>query len=170
MALPLLLKKYTLDCWRAGGDADASKSFSQWSMMAMAEYYDTDCDTHDALIVDAAQSYAWWLIYSNKLEHRNGNTGYSLEGLISVYSILDSAGRKAEASKIMDTVKRIMSRLLTLQCGSPLSKYNEALSGISKLPNGAAGGIIGADDDTRVRIDTHQHQMHAMLLLLKHMN
>ena len=81
--------------------------------------------------------------------------------------MLDAAGRKEDAAKVHAVIMRIMSRLLTLQCGSPLSKYNDALAAITKLPDGAAGGIINAEDDPRVRIDTHQHQMHAMLMLLK---
>ncbi len=167
MAIPMLLKKYTLDCWGPGGDANTSKAFSQWSMMAMWEYYDADWNTHDALIADAIQAYGWWAIHSNKLEARSGNTGYAIEGLIGVHNVLEAAGRKEDAAKVHAVIMRIMSRLLTLQCGSPLSKYNDALAAITKLPDGAAGGIINAEDDPRVRIDTHQHQMHAMLMLLK---
>jgi len=167
MAIPLLLNKYTLECWKPGGDANTSKAFSQWAMMAMAEYYDADWNTHDGLIADAAQAYGWWLIYTNSLEHRSGNTGYSVEGLVAVYNVMDAAGRKDEAARMLDIIMRITSRLLTLQCGSPLSRYNDKLASIPKLPDGAAGGIINADDDTRVRIDTHQHQMNAMLMLLK---
>ena len=139
-------------------------------MMAMAEYYEAEWNPHSEIIVDALQAYAWWVIHSNKLETRNGNTGYAIEGLVGVCKVLEAAGRKEEAAKVRAVIMRIMSRLLTLQCGSPLSKYSDTLAAIPKLPDGAAGGIINAEYDPRVRIDTHQHQMHAMLMLLNLMS
>lgn len=167
MALPKLVKKYTEDCWADIEKWKDSKGFSQWGMMSMGEYFTADWNTHDAYILKAAPAYAWWLIHGNKLEERTGNTGYSVEGLLGVYSIFDANGDKENAAKIRAITERIMARLLTLQCGSELSKYNSALSKIIKFPENAEGGIIAADDDPTVRIDTHQHQMHAMLLMLK---
>ncbi len=167
MALPILVKRYTLECWKPGGDPDLSKGFCQWGMMSMDEYYSTDWNEHDSFIKDASLSYAWWLIHETSLERKNGNTGYSLEGLIGVYNIQKSSGNKVNADKIRGVIERVMSRLLTLQCASPLASHNGALSSISKLPEGAEGGIISSDFEPTVRIDTHQHQMHAMLMMLK---
>jgi UDP-N-acetylmuramoyl-tripeptide--D-alanyl-D-alanine ligase len=77
---PMLVKKYTVDAWRADPDSDLTKGFFQWGCMAFAEYVEAGWKDAD-LMADACLSLAWWEIRMHKVEEARGNTGYAVEGL-----------------------------------------------------------------------------------------
>lgn len=168
-SLPLLAKKYTVDSWSEGGDVNQTKGFYQWGCMAFAEYGEAAWTPHGALAKDAALALSWWIIHENQLAHRLGNTSYAIEGLIGAWRLTKLTGDTENQKKLGAVIEQIMSKLMTWQYKGPFMKFNEVLSAIKKAPPSADGGITYSKADTMVRIDVQQHQMHAMLLMLKYM-
>ena len=122
---------------------------------------------HAKLVSEAAYALSWWQIHSNQIEYRLGNTSYAVEGLIATYQIAKHNGDASKQEKLKEVVLRIMSSLMIWQYKGPFMRFNPALNQLKAYP-GSDGGIVNSKGSTLVRIDTHQHQTHAMLLMLKH--
>ena len=168
-AIPKLIQQYCVDCWKPGGDTDLTKGFYQWACMAFAEYTDANWPEHRALVRDSAFSLSWWLIFENDLVHRQGNTGYAIEGLIAAWRIAQTHALPDEQKILQETALTVMSRLMPLQFQGPFMQFNPVLSNLTTAPPLSEGGITNSLDDLEVRIDTVQHQTHAMLLMHKYL-
>ncbi len=168
-AIPKLVQRYCVDCWKPGGDTDLTKGFYQWACMSFAEYTAADWPEHRALVRDSALSLSWWLIFENDLVHRQGNTGYAVEGLVAAWRIAQTHGLSSEQDILRNTILTVMSRLMPLQYQGPFMQFNPVLSSLASAPPLSEGGITNSADDLEVRIDTVQHQTHAMLLVLKYL-
>ncbi|MBR0459657.1 MAG: hypothetical protein IJJ26_10515 [Victivallales bacterium] len=168
-AIPRLLQKYTIQCWEKTFDDAPTKGFYQWASMAFAEYLEAGWKEHASLIHDATLALAWWMIYENDIEHRVGNTGYALEGLVGAWQVATLSGEKEIAEQLKSVILRVLTNLMPLQYKGPYMKYNPLLSSLPKVPDNAIGGIVSSRQDSIVRIDIHQHQTHAMLMVLQYM-
>ena len=170
-ALPKLLRRYTVECFAPGGDTDFTKGFFQWGAMScgMASTLFAD-EATQALCLDGVLALAWWQLYDHRLDVRNGNTGYAIEGLIPAYALAQKAGREQEASLLREAIVNTLSRLMTWQVGGPFEGFNPFLvSWKSKMPDRAYGGITSMADSGYIRIDIVQHQLHAMLMARKYL-
>lgn len=67
---------------------------------------------------------------------------------------------------LQETAERITNQLITLQYGGPYQDFNPLLKSLRRVQPESFGGISASRDSAIVRIDVHQHQTHAMLMLL----
>ncbi len=171
-ALPLLIKKYAVDALAPEGDEAQAKGFYQWGAMASALFCE---DYPDSPLVSIASrgtlALTWWQIYSNRVEYREGNTGYAVEGLIAAWRIATQFGHTEYAKTIRATIENIMAKLLTWQVGTSASLNNPFLKYWSEkgCAKRAFGGVLAAKDSGFIRIDNVQHQLHATLLVRKYL-
>ena len=169
-ALPKLIAKYTVELWsNPSVPDDASKGFYQWCCMSLNEYVMAGWDPHRQLAIDTSLAYSYWLIHHEKVASRTGNTAYAVEGLISSWNIATMTGNRDAQKKLEQVIFDIMGRLMILQLDGPLMSHNPVLSKLVEVKRpkeSLVGGITSSLYDTTVRIDTQQHQTHAMLLML----
>lgn len=167
-ALPNLFEKYTVQRWKNCTEDEQTKGFCQWGCLAAAEYLEAGWKPAVQIAKDGALALAWWLVYDNQIALRVSNSGYAVEGLLGAWRVAVVAGDKQSAARLRQVILEIMPRLMTYQYKGPFMACNPTLAALHKAPPGADGGIVNGKGDTVVRIDVHQHQMHAMLLMLKH--
>ncbi len=169
-ALPALLKKHVVDSLHPEGDGDRVKGFFQWGLMSCALYCEQNQGPVADLAFDGGLALAWWQIYGNRLDTRNGNTGYAIEGMVAAWRLSAARQRHAEAAAFREAIDATLARLMTWQVGGPFESLNPYLSHWkSRIPDRAQGGITAAADSGLIRIDTVQHQLHAMLLARKYL-
>ncbi len=164
-ALPRLIQRYLLDCWKPGGNPEETKGFSQWGAMAFAECVEAGWEHTDGA-AEAAMALAWWQIHSNKIESRDGNTAYAVEGLIASWRVAKQRGDQPSMAILRAVSERCLARLMLCQIGGPFHSQNEFFQSLPRIEPRAFGGITAAVHSGAIRIDNVQHQLHAMLLAL----
>lgn len=97
---------------------------------------------------------------------RRRNTAYAYEGIISAVRASRLLGDKAAEAKFLSVIEEGLSKLCSWQLGSPIA--NRFLRRQKDIPEIAIGGVMNAKSDPVLRIDVTQHQMHAVVLALKH--
>ena len=138
--------------------------------MSCALYHDLYPDRNADIIENAAMTLAWWQIFNNRMDTRNGNTAYAIEGLVAAWHIAQQTGRIHEATLLFSSIETTLARLMTWQVGGPFENYNDFLMRWrDKMPAAAYGGITDRADSGYIRIDNVQHQLHAMLLARQHL-
>lgn len=162
---PRLARRYTVEAWADEPASDATKGFAHWGCMAFAEYVEADWPGAD-LVGDAAMALAWWLVHEHVVEARRGNTAYAVEGLMGAYRVARHRGDEVAMQSLRGVTERILVRLIRGQVGGPLQDQNRFLSNNRVHPS-LTGGIMSSEDSGSVRIDTVQHQVHAMILALE---
>jgi hypothetical protein len=162
---PLLAQRYTTDAWAKDPGSDLTKGFAHWGCLAFAECVEAEWANAEVL-GDAAMALAWWLVHRHGVEARRANTGYAVEGLLAAYRIARQRGDTAAMQSLRAVCERLLVRLITMQVGGPLQDRNHYLSTVRTDPK-ATGGILSFEDSGFVRIDTVQHQLHAMLLAVE---
>ena len=164
-AFPKLLKYYAVECLRPNGDSSETKGFFQWGLMSCALYHDLYPDRNTDIIENAAMTLSWWQIFNHRMDTRNGNTAYAIEGLVAAWHIAHQTGRAVEAAQLCESIETTLARLMTWQVGGPFEQYNDFLmSWKDKMPAEAYGGVTSSAKSGYIRIDNVQHQLHAMLL------
>lgn len=147
-------------------DADSSitKGFYQWGSMSFFEIYQARWGNHRQFgqyVIDLAN----WMIDVHETLKRPRNTAYAHEGLSCAWEIARLEKNEKAAQKIAGVIDQGLSKLISWQKGSPLE--NEFLKGASD--NRALGGVMNGEDDSVLRIDVTQHQLHAMILARKYL-
>ena len=187
---PSLFKAYTLDAWRHGlHDSDETKGFSQWSSMAAAEYYTASTAKHinekqawakdQEFYEDYAFTISHWIVHTHQILKRTKNTGYAMEGLLAAHEVAKERlyhYKDHSVQGVMDTLADAIDtglhKLTAWQVAGPLAHENLYLKRQDEqhktIPNDlqAKGGIMSAENDPLLRIDTTQHQMHAVMMAL----
>ncbi|MBR4124698.1 MAG: hypothetical protein IKR13_00710 [Victivallales bacterium] len=164
-AMPLLLRRYAVECLRSDEGMAETKGFFQWGLMSCALYHDLFPDSIPHVIENAALTLSWWQIFNNRMDTRNGNTAYAIEGLIAAWHIAHQNGKAVEAQRIRDSIENTLAKLMTWQVGGPFESYNPFLmKWKDKTPAAAYGGVTATAASGYIRIDNVQHQLHAMLL------
>ena len=113
---------------------------------------------------------AVWMVDVHETLQKGKNTGYAYEGIVpawvwSTHMIkIKKFGRTDEknletARKLHCTVMKGMSKLLSWQVGSGAEQADEKWDGKTGL-----GGVQNSADESGLRIDVTQHQMHATIL------
>jgi len=163
-----LAKKYTVDAWRKEQDSDKTKGFYQWGSMSFWEYQDAGWKDAD-VYADTTLALAWWIVNTHGILRRTRNTGYSFEGLTHAYRIAEKRGDRAIASRLERTIDKGMNKLTSWQVEGPLVKRNKFLLKHRTEDPLAIGGIMNHRSEPGLRIDVTQHQMHAVILALRHL-
>ncbi len=164
----VLAKDYTIDEWRIVVDSPLTKGFFQWSCMAFWEYYDAGWK-HAEVFGDYNLALAWWMIHTHKTLDRTRNTGYAYEGLIHAYRVARKRQHQAAMDDLAYTIDRGLFQLASWQLGGPLQSHNRFLTEHPTDDPLAVGGIMNHRREPLLRIDVVQHQMHAVMLALQHL-
>lgn len=165
-AAPVLAKTYTIDAWAKGvHDSDQTKGFYQWSSMFLTEYHHAGWSNAE-MFGDFVIMLGHWIIHTHEILYRKRNTGYAYEGIISAYEIAKSRGLEAATSNFEATIDKGLHSLCTWQVGSPLAHENRFLVEHPTTEAIAIGGVMNAKNEAPLRIDTTQHQMHALMMAL----
>jgi len=138
------------------------KGFYQWSSMAMYELLQTPDEKFEPF-QQRILRYADWRLATAKypLDGEQHNIAVTLEGLTPAYLIALQAKDSKRAEKIGCLLRKGIRNLNIMQVGHP-----EAEGGARKAPvkdPHAFGGVQNGRDSPKLRIDTTQHQMHAVL-------
>lgn len=151
---------------RKDADSDITKGYYQWCSMAFYELA-----TADQLNQQQRSKYgsdliflAHWMIDTHRVLGRPKNTAYAYEGLLHALHWSELTGCTESARLIRKTVEEGMARLVSWQVGHP-----RACSYIARQqpPIRALGGVQNGENESFLRIDVTQHQMHALILTLK---
>lgn len=172
LSLEELLKKYIIDAFALDGDTDGIRGFYQWGVMACLQAW--NLFPEDPALRDiawkGAMALSWWQIYGHRLESRQGNTAFAVEGLVAAAELARLAGADEQSKLLGATAVRILTRLMTWQVGGPFMDVNPFLAARrNSLPQKAFGGITSTQDTGYIRIDVVQHQLHAMLLAAEYL-
>ena len=174
---PIIMKQNTVDEWIQSGfhvqnglpknyDSPITKGFYQWSSMFATEYYHAKWTNYE-MFGDYTVSLAYWIITVHDILHKSRNTGYAYEGIISAYQIAKERKHDQALKVIEDTIDRGLYALTTWQVGGPLAFENDFLVDNPTTEQVAIGGILSSKRLSEIRIDTTQHQMHAVAMALE---
>lgn len=168
---------YTTKAWAKNPDAKSTKGFFQWGSMSFLDYYESRWRNHE-LFADVTLALSWWMIYIHETLDRKLNTAYALEGLISAYRIAKQRGDAAAAVDLLYVIDTMFYKLTSWQINGPLSDKNDFLVQNPTEDEWAIGGVMNAAGPPKqpypgrtfheLRVDVTQHQMHAVIMALKH--
>lgn len=163
----VLAKAYSIDAWveESDQDSDSTKGFYQWGSMFLTEYYQSRWANFE-LAGDFVVALGHWILEVHHVLQRNRNTGYAFEGIISAYDIAKTRNLADVLPYFERAIDRGLYKLTTWQVGGPLAKENEFLQNHPTDEGIAIGGIMNAKNLSPLRIDTTQHQMHALIMAL----
>lgn len=144
---------------KAGESTKRMKGFYQWSSMAMYELLETGESQYD-VFADRVLRYADWITKGRKKKgHAMG--GFLFEGIIPAYLVALHKGDKERSNSLGCLIRSGVPLLNGLQVG-----HRSAAGLASKAPGDdprSMGGVQNSADSSALRIDTAQHQMHAIL-------
>ncbi len=162
----VMFEAWARQALQTGSDDPLTKGFFQWGCMAYAEMQEAAWPGSESAAGHAVALAQWMLDVHRPLERR-GNTGYALEGVISAYAVAAAIGDQAAQAKFRDVAERVLARLVTWQVGH--AQANAFLQSHAPIDAQFVGGVMPAADDPRLRIDTTQHQMHAVILARRYL-
>jgi len=166
-AAAFMAPHYTLKAWERHRDSDLTKGFYQWGSMAFWEYQDAGWKGAETF-ADTTLALGWWVIHTHRFAGKRANTSYALEGLCHAYRIAEAREHRAAMSEIRSVVDQVMYRLLKLQVGGPLAREAHLYAGRKTDDPLAVGGFLNVPTKPALRIDVTQHQLHAIMLALRH--
>lgn len=137
-------------------DSAETKGFYQWGSMAFYELYTSEWSKKD--YANWTIDMAYWMVDTHDVLGRSKNTGYAYEGLIVAYELAHLTENKKAQDKLAAVVDEGLNKL-TLWQVTPTDTADPL----------AIGGIRNETSGTTLRIDTTQHQMHAVILALKYL-
>ncbi len=156
-----MYRAYVKDAVEQRHDSAATKGFYQWGSMAFLELYCAHWDS-TRLFAQHTIDMAHWMIDAHHMLQRRRNTAYALEGVISAYYLAAQVGDTDAAEKFRHAIEQGLAKLTSWQVAGPIpSAY---LRNATHYDPSCAGGVLGADGNPWLRIDTTQHQMHAVIL------
>jgi UDP-N-acetylmuramoyl-tripeptide--D-alanyl-D-alanine ligase len=142
--------------------SDLTKGFYQWGSLAFYELY-TSGWPHTGPYAARTIALARWVLDVHKVLDRSHNAGYAFEGLAVAWELARLTGDRTNQDYIAAAIDKGLAKLLTWQVGSPMA--GDAVPPTFRKSKRAIGGVVSAPGDSRLRIDTTQHQMHATLLV-----
>jgi UDP-N-acetylmuramoyl-tripeptide--D-alanyl-D-alanine ligase len=150
---------------RDSSHEDRAKGFFQWGCMAYVELVESGWPGSDAYSSRAIRMAHWMIDVHGTLQRRR-NTSYAQEGIIAAYQLACLAGDRASGEKFRSAVAQGLGRLTTWQIGGPVP-CTYLRDNRTDDPR-SVGGVLDAPADPMLRIDTTQHQMHAVILARRH--
>jgi UDP-N-acetylmuramoyl-tripeptide--D-alanyl-D-alanine ligase len=138
-----------------------TKGFYQWGSMAYYELYTSGWPGVEKY-ADRTLYLASWMIYVSKPLEKKGNTGYAFEGLVSAWELARLIRHERALKQIGEVIDEGLLRLSSWQVGA--SFQNPFLKSHPTTDPRAVGGALNVADEPLLRIDTTQHQMHAVIL------
>lgn len=143
-------------------DLTPMKGYYQWSSMAWHELLTSDHAQQYAPFQRRLVDYGLWMVEVHRLGRRTRNTGYAFEGLIPAYLAAEGAELHDAQGILGCAIDEGMRKVTGMQLGHPL-----AIGLAAKAPSQdrTRGGVQNAFEESALRIDTTQHQMHAVIMM-----
>jgi hypothetical protein len=142
-------------------DDPPTKAFFQWGCLAYAGLYASGWPATEPYARHAVD-LAHWMIDVHQTLQRRGNTAYAFEGILVAYHLAQAIGDTASAEKFRRVTNSGLEKLITWQVGSP--DANLFLRKHAEFHPSCRGGVLTSEANPWLRIDTTQHQMHAIIL------
>jgi UDP-N-acetylmuramoyl-tripeptide--D-alanyl-D-alanine ligase len=133
--------------------------------MFFTEYYHAKWKDYE-VYGDYVIVLAHWIIHTHEILWKNRNTGYAYEGIISAYQIAKERGHREAINDFEYTIDEGLYELGRWQVGGPLANKNNFLVEHPTDEAIAVGGVMNAVNQSPLRIDTTQHQMHAVMMAM----
>ena len=149
------------DALKKDRDSLVTKGYYQWGSMAFFELATSgwpDTEKYGDYVFELAD----WMIDVHRTLWRKRNTGYAYEGIIHAYELAVQRQDTQRSEKYARVIEIGLRKLTSWQVGSPLA--NRFIRRRQTDDPRAIGGIQGNGRETLLRIDTVQHQMHAVIL------
>ena len=149
------------DALQEDPDSDVTKGYYQWGSMAFFELATSgwpDTGKYGNYVLELAD----WMIDVHKTLKRRRNTAYAYEGIVHAYELAVQRQEAERTEKYASVIETGLRKLTSWQVGSPLANRF-----IRRRPTDdplAIGGVQGHGRESLLRIDTTQHQMHAVIL------
>ena len=145
-------------------DHASIKGYFHWGCMAYFEIADAGWPGGEAFARRTIE-LGLWMIDTHRVLDRTRNTGYAYEGLCCGWELARRGGDRTALQILGRTIAEGLYARCGWQVGSPVA--NEFLQAHAADGGKALGGIMNRKDDPVLRIDTTQHQLHAVILALK---
>jgi UDP-N-acetylmuramoyl-tripeptide--D-alanyl-D-alanine ligase len=143
-------------------DLPDMKGYYQWSSMAWHELLTSDHAEKYKPFQHRLVDYGLWMVEVHQVGKRTRNTGYAFEGLIPAYLAAEDAQLKTAQGILGCAIDAGMQRITGMQLGHPLAS---ALAAQAPPLDRTRGGVQNAFEEPGLRIDTTQHQMHAVIMM-----
>jgi UDP-N-acetylmuramoyl-tripeptide--D-alanyl-D-alanine ligase len=156
-----MFEAYVDQAVRDRRDDDLTKGFYQWGSMAFLELSDAGWEGTEQY-ASRTVLMAQWMIDVHRVLQRKRNTAYAYEGIISAYHLARATGETESAEKFRRVIAQGLGKLITWQVGGP--QPPAYLQAHREYDSRCRGGVLSSPGDPRLRIDTTQHQMHAVIL------
>jgi UDP-N-acetylmuramoyl-tripeptide--D-alanyl-D-alanine ligase len=161
-----MYQAYAHDALAEHRDDAATKGFFQWGSMAFLELANSGWEETE-VYASRTVALAHWMIDVHRMLERRRNTAYAVEGVLCAYAMAVHLGDQPAASKFRDATRQTLAKLTAWQVGGPhVSQY---LQSVERYDPSCRGGVLGADQNPWLRIDTTQHQMHAVILARRYL-
>lgn len=147
---------------KEGRDLPDMKSYYQWSSMA---WYELLSSEHAEMYNDfrlRLVNYGLWMVQVHKVNEKNLNTGYAFEGLIPAFQVAREAGLKDAQDVLGCAIYEGMRHVTGMQLGHSLAA---GLAAKAPALERTKGGVQNSLTEPALRIDTTQHQMHAVIMM-----
>lgn len=154
--------EYVRSALRADPDSPDARAFYQWGSMAFYELYISgwpDTKPYAARTIAMAR----WMIDHQRIVRAPGNAAHAFEGLAVAWELAGLIKDARSQSHIESAIDTGLGKLMTWQIGSPRADQSIVPEQFAK-PAKAVGGVVSAPKSPLIRIDTVQHQVHAMIL------
>lgn len=157
-----------MDNWDKQEASKRLKGYYQWGTMAWYELMglqDPDFEKY----APRTLRFGSWLASKGPSKNVNVNTGYAFEGLIPAFVTAVRQGDHKLENKFACAIRQGMANLHSLQVGHTKAfglAEPQAKNVDPKLreDSRAQGGAQGSRNSDALRIDTTQHQLHALLM------
>lgn len=143
-------------------DLDLMKSYYQWSSMAWHELLTSEHAAKYAEFQHRLVDYGLWMVEVHQVARKNLNTGYAFEGLIPAFVVSRQSGLKEAQNILGCAIDSGMRRVTSMQIGHPLAV---GLAAEAPSLERTRGGVQNSLTEPGLRIDTTQHQMHAVIMM-----
>jgi hypothetical protein len=175
---------HVVDALKKDEDSDETKGVYQWLSMSLfelatvtfgkkGEHFDVPAALENTY--NANQFGTWlvdmalWMVDVHKTTSRSKNTGYAYEGIVPAWAWSSHVvvqrgvndGTVDTARKLQCTIENGLDKLISWQVGMGAEKRPDVIAwdGAKGL-----GGVQNSRDESGLRIDVTQHQMHAIIL------
>lgn len=154
------------DAVQAHRDDPNTKGYFQWGCLALAELHAAQWPQTEPY-AQRAIGLAHWMIDVHQPLDRPGNTAYAWEGILAAYALARDVGDVRSQNSFRRVIDEGLSKLTTWQVGS--ARANAYLREPPPCDPQYIGGVLGVADQPWLRIDTTQHQMHAVILARRYL-
>jgi len=156
---------HVIEALNNDSDSSITKGFFQWGIMSYFEIETADWKSTNNYS-DIVISLSDWMIDVHRTLERTRNTAYAYEGIIHAYRLACINQDENHSKKFASVIDEGLYKLTTWQVGGSIP--NSFLQNHTTSDKLAVGGIMNHKEESYLRIDVTQHQMHAVILAKKY--